>query len=36
MDPKVKNIRYRSCDELVDSLKDYFTGQIGMRISRRL
>ena len=35
MDPKVKNIRYRSCDELVDSLKDYFTGQIGMRISRR-
>ena len=35
MDPKVKNVRYRSCDELVDSLKDYFTGQIGMRISRR-
>ena len=35
MDPKVKNNRYRSCDELVDSLKEHFVGQIGMRIMQR-
>ena len=35
MDPKVKNKRYKSCDELVDNLKPYFVGQIGMRIMQR-
>jgi len=35
MDPKIKGKRYRSCDELVDSLKDNFVGQIGMRIMQR-
>ena len=35
MDPKIKGKRYFSCDELVDSLSDYFIGQIGMRIMQR-
>ena len=35
MDPKIKGKRYHSCDELVDSLSDYFIGQIGMRIMQR-
>ena len=35
MDPKIKGKRYKSCDELVDSLKTYFQGQIGMRIMQR-
>ena len=35
MDPKVKNKRFKSCDELVDSLKEHFVGQIGMRIMQR-
>jgi len=35
MDPKIKNKRYRSCDELVDSLQEHFVGQIGMRIMQR-
>ena len=34
-DPKVKGKRYRSSDELVDSMKDDFIGQIGMRIMQR-
>jgi len=35
MDPTIKGKRYRSCDELVDILKDNFIGQIGMRIMQR-
>ena len=35
MDPTSKGERYYSCDELVDSLKDNFIGQIGMRIMQR-
>ena len=35
MDPKIKGVRYYSCDELVDSLKDKFIGQFGMRIMQR-
>ena len=35
MDPQIKGKRYLSCDELVDSLKDNFVGQIGMRIMQR-
>ena len=35
MDPTVKGKRYKSCDELVDSLKIYYQGQIGMRIMQR-
>jgi len=35
MDPKIKNTRYRSSDELVNRLKDKFLGQIGMRIMQR-
>ena len=35
MDPKIKNQRYRSSDELVDAFKDKFMGQIGMRIMQR-
>ena len=35
MDPKIKNKRYRSSDELVNHLKDKFIGQIGMRIMQR-
>ena len=35
MDPNIKNKRYYSSDELVDSLKDNFVGQIGMRIMQR-
>ncbi len=35
MDPKVKNHRHKSCDELVASLKEHFMGQIGMRIMQR-
>ena len=35
MDPTVKGKRYRSCDEVVDMLKDNFLGQIGMRIMQR-
>jgi hypothetical protein len=35
MDPTIKHERFRSCDELVDSLKDNFKGQIGMRIMQR-
>ena len=35
MDPTIKGKRYLSCDELVDSLKEHFVGQIGMRIMQR-
>jgi len=35
MDPKVNGVRYRSGDELVDSLKEHWLGQIGMRIMQR-
>lgn len=35
MDPTIKGKRYFSCDELVDSLKEHFVGQIGMRIMQR-
>lgn len=35
MDPKVSGKRYKSCDELVDSLQKNFVGQIGMRIMQR-
>ena len=35
MDPNIKGKRYYSGDELVDSLKDNFVGQIGMRIMQR-
>ena len=35
MDPKIKNKRYYSGDELVDSLQDKFLGQIGMKIRQR-
>ena len=35
MDPTIKGTRYYSGDELVDSLKDHFVGQIGMRIMQR-
>ena len=35
LDPKVKGKRYRSGDELVDSMKDDFMGQVGMRIMQR-
>ena len=35
LDPKIKNKRYRSGDELVDMLKDNFMGQLGMRIMQR-
>ena len=35
LDPKVKGVRYRSGDELVDSLSEHFIGQIGMRIMQR-
>ena len=35
MDPTVKGKRFRSCDEVVDMLKDNFIGQIGMRIMQR-
>ena len=35
MDPKIKGVRYRSGDELVDRFQDKFLGQIGMRIMQR-
>ena len=35
MDPKIKGTRYRSSDELVNSFKNKFLGQIGMRIMQR-
>jgi len=35
MDPKIKNKRYYSSDELVDSMPDKFIGQIGMKIRQR-
>ena len=35
MDPKIKGVRYRSSDELVNKFKDKFLGQIGMRIMQR-
>ena len=35
MDPKIKGVRYRSCDELVDCFQPDFLGQIGMRIMQR-
>ena len=35
LDPKVKGTRYRSGDELVDSMKEHFKGQVGMRIMQR-
>ena len=35
MDPTIKGKRYYSSDELVDSLKGNFVGQIGMRIMQR-
>ena len=34
-DPKIKGKRYRAGDDLVDSLKEDFIGQIGMRIMQR-
>ena len=36
MDLKVKNVRYRSSDELINSNRDKFLGQIGMVIMQRL
>ena len=35
MDPKVKNVRYRSSDELINRNKDKFMGQVGMVIMQR-
>ena len=35
MDPTIKGKRFRSCDEVVDMLKDNFVGQVGMRIMQR-
>lgn len=35
LDPKIKGKRYRSGDELVNSLREQFLGQIGMRIMQR-
>ena len=35
MDPKVKGVRHRSGDELVDSLHEHWLGQVGMRIMQR-
>ena len=35
MDPKVKGVRHRSGDELVDSLQEHWLGQVGMRIMQR-
>ena len=35
MDPKVKGVRHRSGDELVDSLREHWLGQVGMRIMQR-
>ena len=35
MDPKVKGKRHKSCDDLVNDLKEHFKGQIGMRIMAR-
>ena len=35
LDPKVKGKRYRAGDELVNSMKDNFIGQVGMRIMQR-
>ena len=35
LDPKIKGKRYRSGDEIVESMKDNFMGQIGMRIMQR-
>ena len=35
MDPKVKGKRYRACDDLVNEFREYFVGQIGMRIVAR-
>ena len=35
MDLKVKNVRYRSSDELINSNRDKFLGQIGMVIMQR-
>ena len=34
-DPKIKGKRYRASDDLVDSMKEDFMGQIGMRIMQR-
>jgi hypothetical protein len=35
MDPTINRIRHRTCDSLVDDFKEYFLGQIGMRIKQR-
>ena len=35
MDPKIKNVRYYSSDELVDHIQPDFLGQVGMRIMQR-
>ena len=35
LDPKIKNKRYRSGDELVDMLRNNFIGQVGMRIMQK-
>ena len=35
MDPKVNNVRYKSSDELINTYRDKFIGQIGMRIMQR-
>ena len=35
LDPKIKGKRYRAGDDLVNSMRDDFIGQIGMRIAQR-
>ena len=35
LDPKIKNKRYHAGDDLVDSMKEHFIGQVGMRIMQR-
>ena len=35
MDPKIKNVRYRSSDELINRHREKFLGQIGMVIMQR-
>ena len=35
MDPKIKNVRYRSSDELINKHREKFLGQIGMVIMQR-
>ena len=35
LDPKIKGVRYHAGDDLVDSMKEHFIGQVGMRIMQR-